>query len=285
MNYLSRLRACVALLSQKNPEAEVTNQIIKSADPETLIEWLMESARRIRGFDLTCDYADHYRLRLNVFSGHTFRDIILYGSYQMDLMELIVSQVNPNELLFIDVGANIGTTILNAHSLGFRRFLGFEPIKKNFDDLIYNTKQIAHDSELDFRMLAVGNKKGELPLHLNEASCGRHSFKVDFDYKTEIVETTTLDELNINQKNFMLIDTEGFELEVLLGAKNLMPKTHGVCAEITPRYISAKDLEELRMLFNSHFKRHFIKGRLIERDVTYAEFYNSSEQYDIVSFK
>lgn len=285
MNYLLRLKACIALLFYKNPEADVTSRIIKSADSETLIEWLMESARRIRGFDLTCNYADHYKLKLNVFSGHTFRDIILYGSYQMDLMKLIVSQVNPKELLFIDVGANVGTTVLNAHSLGFRRFLGFEPIKKNFDDLIYNTSQIAHDSQLDFRMVAVGDKKGELPLHLNEASCGRHSFKVDFDYKTEVVEVITLDEMDINQENFILIDTEGFELEVLLGAKNLIRKTHGVCAEITPRYILPEHLEELRVFINTHFNRHFIRGRLIERDVTYAEFRNDNEQYDIVSFK
>lgn len=285
MNYLSRVKACAALLLKKYPEAAVTSQIIKTADPETMIEWLMESARRIRGFDLTCDYADRYRLKLNVFSGHTFRDIILFGSYQMDLMELIASQVNPSSLLFIDVGANVGTTILNAHSVGFRRFLGFEPIKKNFDDLIYNTKQIAEDSELDFRMLAVGNKKGQLPLHLNEASCGRHSFKVDFDYKAEIVDIVTLDELNIDQESFILIDTEGFELEVLLGAQGLMPKIKGVCAEITPRYISAEDLEKLRVFLNTHFKRHFIKGYMIARDVTPAEFYNDNEQYDIVSFK
>ncbi len=285
MNYLKRLKACAALLFLKNPEAAVTNQIIKTADPETLIEWLMESARRIRGFNLTCDYADRYKLKLNVFSGHTFRDIILMGSYQMDLMELIASQVKPTELLFIDVGANVGTTILNAHSVGFRRFLGFEPIKKNFDDLLINTKQISKDSELDFRMLAVGEKKGQMPLHLNEASCGRHSFKVDFDYKTEIVEIVTLDELDIDQENFMLIDTEGFELEVLLGAKKLMARTQGVCAEITPRYISTEDLEELRVFLNTHFKRHFLKGSLIERDITPAEFYNGSEQYDIVSFR
>lgn len=285
MNYLSRWKACAALLFKKSPESVVTSQIIKSADSEVLIEWLMESARRIRGFNLTCDYADRYKLKLNVFSGHTFRDIILYGSYQMDLMELIVSHVNPQNLLFIDVGANIGTTILNAHSLGFRKFLGFEPIKKNFDDLLQNTKQISQDSELDCRMLAVGNKKGRIPLHLNEASCGKHSFKVDFDYKTEVVEVVTLDDLSIDQENFMLIDTEGFELEVLLGAKGLIPKIQGVCAEVTPRYISEKDLDELRVFLNTHFKRHFIKGRLIERDITYAEFYNNSEQYDVVSFK
>ena len=245
----------------------------------------MESARRIKGFDLTCDYANRYKLKLNVFSGHTFRDIILFGSYQMDLMELIAHHLNPCDLLFINVGANVGTTILNAHSVGFRKFLGFEPIKKNFDDLQFNTAQIAKDSELDFRMLAVGNKRGKLPLHLNEASCGRHSFKVDFNYKTEIVEIITLDELNIDQDNFLLIDTEGFELEVLLGAKKLMWKTHGVCAEITPRYISAHDLEELRIFLNAHFKRHFIKGQLMERDITQTEFYNDNEQYDIVSFK
>ncbi len=270
---------------QKYPEASVSNLIIKSADSETIIAWLMESSRRIQGFDLTCKYADRYTLKLNVFSGHTFRDIISLRSYQMDLMQLIVTQVDPTKLLFIDVGANIGTTILNAHSLGFRKFIGFEPIKKNFDDLIFNTQQIACDSKLDFRMLAVGNKKGKLPLHLNEASCGRHSFKVDFEYKTEIVETITLDELQIDQENFILIDTEGFELEVLLGATKLIEKTQGVCAEITPAYISSKDLEELRVFLNTYFKRHFINGALIERDVTHKEFYNENQQYDIVSFK
>ena len=285
MNYIRRLKACASLCFERNPEASVTSHIIKSADPETLIEWLMESARRIDGFDLTCNYADSYKLKLNVFSGHTFRDIILYGSYQMDLMELIVNQVDPKKLLFIDVGANVGTTILNAHSLGFRKFLGFEPIKKNFDDLISNTGQISENSELDLRMLAVGDKKGELPLHLNEASCGRHSFKVDFNYETETVDVITLDDLNINQENFLLIDTEGFELEVLLGAEKLLEKTQGICAEITPRYISLEHVEELRVFINTHFKRHFIKGKLIERDITYSEFYNDSEQYDIVSFK
>ena len=283
MKFLSRLKSCIALLSKAHPEALITRHIIKSADPETLIEWLMESENRIKGFDLTCDYADEYRLKLNVCSGHTFRDIILYGSYQMDIMKLIASKLDPKSLLFIDVGANIGTTILNAHFVGFRKFLAFEPIKENFDDLVYNMEQIQHNSDLDLRMLAVSNKKEKLPMHLNETACGRHSFKVDFQYKTEVVETTTLDDIGIIEDNFLLIDTEGFELEVLQGAKDLIKNTKGVCAEITPRYISSQDLEELRVFLNKHFSQHFICGKWLNRDVTKSEFFNNNEQYDIIS--
>lgn len=111
MNYLSRLKACAALLFKKHPQADVTDQILKTSDPEVLITWLMEAARRIEGFNLTCRYAGRYILKLNVFSGHTFRDIIRFGSYQMDLMELIVSQINPKDVLFIR-GLNFKATDL-----------------------------------------------------------------------------------------------------------------------------------------------------------------------------
>ena len=69
--------------------------------------------------------------------------VIRKGHFTFEVMEALAGvlrqhRLDPAALLFIDAGANIGTSCLNAAQIGFRRILAIEPDPDNFRLLARN---------------------------------------------------------------------------------------------------------------------------------------------------
>ena len=126
-----------------------------------------------------------------------------------------------NNGIMIDVGANMGiySLLLNDN---FKKFILFEPIRETAKICEINMKLNSIDYEL--YNIALGNEKGEI----------KFQFKGNFDSTAKIerkegnykVRIDKLDDI-IDKKlykdiKFMKIDVEGFELEVLKGAENII---------------------------------------------------------------
>ena len=165
----------------------------------------------------------HSKVQFCMKTGNPCADYILeHGIYEYNLIKWCEQYLNP-ESTFVDIGAHMGTyTVLLGKKC--REVHAFEAQKSTFDCLSvsicinngYNT--CAHN-------VALGSCDTEMVLHhvsedggcstvrpevLNSAGLGIIS--------SETVKVTTLDSFNIKNIDFMKIDVEGYELEVIKGA-------------------------------------------------------------------
>jgi len=128
--------------------------------------------------------------------------------------------------VFIDVGANVGK-----YSLALSKIIGdsgkivaVEPVPRTFDALAQAVK-INGLSNIIPLNIACWSENTKLDIFLSEYS-GSCSIKRNFGLGHVIVEAKTLDslvnELGLNRVDFVKIDVEGSELEVLEGMKNTL---------------------------------------------------------------
>ena len=121
-----------------------------------------------------------------------------------------------------DVGANDGRSILRLQQhLPPHRTFAFEPVSSTFQTLVQQTKHL--DAVRCFQ-LALGAKTGHETMYLSELAV-MNSFSSEWSEPvgTETVEVATVDQVMAEQGvefiDFLKIDTEGHDLEVLKGAE------------------------------------------------------------------
>ena len=139
------------------------------------------------------------------------RSLELYGEYCHAEIEAIKSLVSPTSW-FVDIGANIGT-----HTIGVspyvNRVVAFEADSANFDLLVKNISACSCENVTP-TPLAISDKFGEVA--------------TEFDYgKTTVVpgaavKTASLDMIGLPQIDFVKIDVEGMELQVLYGMRGTL---------------------------------------------------------------
>jgi FkbM family methyltransferase len=147
-----------------------------------------------------------------------------------DLYLDIHKKVNYGPLYTVfDVGANIGQTWEWVRSKESNaRIYCFEPVSMSFDELKLKTST---DQNCVVEKLALGTEKSEKSIKLYADYPFLNSLKDDVmnpskDAIEEIVQIDTLDrycaEHGINKIDLLKIDTEGYELMVLEGAKKML---------------------------------------------------------------
>jgi len=147
------------------------------------------------------------------------------SDYQQGILDWATSVIDDFSLA-IDIGANIGL-----HSLRFSKLFdqveSFEPFSVNYECLKKNTKTFSNINLPNKGLGSVVTKK-TIMLPEDSSNSGAPSI-VDFvntDRKiiAEEIEVSILDDFNF-QPNFIKIDTQGFEMEILKGAVNTL-NTH-----------------------------------------------------------
>ena len=135
-----------------------------------------------------------------------------------------------------DVGANVGdTAIYFSESFPQASVFAYEPVPETFRQLQSRTKQNARIHPFE---LALGNRVGELEIFVGEHSTA-NSLVVDRGGVKRQIGCSTVDEqvrqLNITEVGLLKIDVEGFEAEVLDGAKSTLDgKCRFVLVECEP---------------------------------------------------
>lgn len=180
------------------------------------------------------------------YIGYSSDGTIIYGMYMQDknyaademkIFHALTKKfygLDDSSGYFLDLGANIGTTCVYfikklAPNL---KVLAFEPDPETFKLLRANL--ILND--LDDRTIAVncglGDKFDEMTMYIHKENPGGNSLlNYKADAPTETVKVMPLDSYLAENKiaaqdvKYIWIDTEGFEPQVLLGAKNLLAKT------------------------------------------------------------
>ncbi|MES1991681.1 MAG: FkbM family methyltransferase, partial [Pseudomonadota bacterium] len=174
------------------------------------------------------DYADFSRLQAAISSG---------------TLKL------PQDAIFLDVGANIGTHTIYAMNSGlFSQAVCFEPDPENFKLLCLNIKENGYGDKCHLLNIALGAASGTAELELAADNFGDHRIRQngqnatvenlynEEERKTVSVRMETLDaalaELGIDPTRcFLHMDVQGFEPYVLQGATKFLASCKTVFTE------------------------------------------------------
>lgn len=133
------------------------------------------------------------------------------------------------EIYFYDIGANTGYYGIMAAHLGEGKIkcYSFEPLKEYCDCLWESIRLNRFDDVTKVLNFALGNENGQKSLYLDgSGSSFSHEFVGSGDLSQKMVEVKRLDDVILSEKlalpDFIKIDVEGFELEVLKGGERII---------------------------------------------------------------
>jgi FkbM family methyltransferase len=166
----------------------------------------------------------------------------------------------------IDVGANSGQFALEMRGFGFTgKILSFEPQKKVYSLLEQNAKKDLNWKTFNY---ALGDFDGTskiniaqnsyssslldmLPAHLSAAP--QSKFISEETIVVKKLDTVLPDLINREEKVFLKIDTQGFEKNIINGARNVLNRVVGMHVEMSlvPLYRGDTSFEEMNAFLNT----------------------------------
>ena len=169
----------------------------------------------------------------------------------------------------IDVGANIGTYIVYLAKL-YNTVYSFEPIPSLANKLtasklrnvyVYNVGLAQQNSKLELN-IPYNNITGE-PLYAWSYFDAEYIERSFFKWESIIVDCRTLDSYHFNDVDFIKIDVEGYELNVLIGAKDTINKYKPILLIDIPS--RRKDRNNILDYLNDmKYSEYFIKNNKIK---------------------
>ena len=159
---------------------------------------------------------------------------------------LYIAKLNklPGANIIIDIGAADGEiSLLFSKAYPEAIIYAFEPIKSAFTNLYQNVKENPHILPVN---KALGNTNGERIIHISESIRSSSIFEIENDikntYLAEQLKYKRDEKINISRLdneipqdinvNIVKIDVQGYELEVLKGAKLTLLRTKLVVLEM-----------------------------------------------------
>jgi len=165
---------------------------------------------------------------------HDCRNSDMPATWEIDWWKKLTQEIRPGDTI-VDVGAYIGiVTIILARKTGITgKVLAFEPHPKNAALFKKNIKLNGVSGQVEFFDIAIG--RDSKPLLLVDKGSISHIISSAAPGCTDCltVKSSSLDEILQNRKiDIVKIDVEGYEANVLYGARNLLRKK-----ESCPRFI------------------------------------------------
>ena len=153
----------------------------------------------------------------------------------------IIKKYNMNISGVIHIGAHYGEEVPNYVKVGIENIVLFEPLKENFEVLKKNILPYSNFNIKKYQV-ALGNKSTSIIMNLSSNNLESSSIlkpkqhlnlypDITFD-RTEEVELQKLDDYNCKNYNFINMDVQGYELEVLKGAKDTLNHIDYVYCEV-----------------------------------------------------
>jgi len=147
---------------------------------------------------------------------------------------------NMNIKGIIHVGAHYGEEISEYIDNGIQDIILFEPLVENFDVLSKKVKTL--NANIEGHQVALGSKKGDATMYVSDNEKQSSSVlkpKVHLTHhphvkfpSTEEVEVHLLDDYNSKDYNFINMDVQGYELEVLKGGTKTLEHVDYVYCEV-----------------------------------------------------
>lgn len=233
--------------------------------PEGLLR-LIDYRRRFQALNLSPNFAFSRQHR---------------AALEHSLIELLPREELSALRCVVDVGANKGSWAIGIAGLtNAERVIAYEPIPEVYSALQRNARKFPHISCFN---CAVGATIGRATLHVesqSELSSIREMTNVaetvhgvDLARTRDItVPLTTLDHdlADCDEISLLKIDVQGYEAEVLAGARSILRRTRVLLVEIlySSYYVDALDFTALHSLIvsNANFKLWGISAPAISQD-------------------
>lgn len=136
--------------------------------------------------------------------------------------DLFDKKKNKKEFVIIDIGANIGSM-----TCGFAKFstkvYAFEPVSSTFKALQGSVK-INNLTNVKLFNCALGNENSMKEININNKLSGASSFYQELNGTKETVEIKKLDSFNFDRIDFIKMDVQEGEYDVLLGGIQTIKK-------------------------------------------------------------
>jgi FkbM family methyltransferase len=182
------------------------------------------------------------------------RDIIIDGVREKNSVGVFFKEYRP-DMNTIDLGANLGYYLLMEASVrkkynGKGTIYAIEPNPYTFEYLNKNIK-LNNYSDIKTMNLAIGEKKEVKPFYLSKNwNCSRFVPGPDTSDIVEVKEMKieTLDNLFAKKKiDFIRMDVEGFEFNILRGAKKLIADNPNIAIffEFHAQFFTTPQREEI----------------------------------------
>ena len=137
--------------------------------------------------------------------------------------------------IFVDCGAYVGDTIERYifNRLGvFNKIYAFEPGEKQREAMQYRIERLKKEWALEDNAIivvpsALGEKNRQTKMNGTKSLMGYNLLVENTEYDVELINCVTLDDFfsGIEEKpTFIKVDVEGYELELLKGARNIIEK-------------------------------------------------------------
>lgn len=197
-----------------------------------LFSWLFK--KNLLPFIQTIDQPLLGNFRIHLYTKNFIDASIYYtGDYENYLKVHYQKYIHPGDTV-LDAGANIGF-----HSLFFAQLTGetgkviaFEPIPINYNALMKNIA-LNDFPQVIANNIALGNENCTLKIHIDRTAQNPGAFNLleDGEKNCSVICEKGDDFLTkhrINKVNFIKIDVEGYELEVVKGLKDTISKDRPV---------------------------------------------------------
>ncbi len=194
-------------------------------------------------------------------------EIFFFGAYEPHTNTVLKKYVRPGDVV-IEGGSHIGTeTLILSRLVGDTGHVyGFEPTTTSFHSLNENIK-LNGLTNISTYELALGEKNGAVgfcllpPWHCNPGRNGK-VVRSDEIIKTTVNQTTIdtfVQENNLTKVNFLKMDIQGGEMDLLDGAHETLSRFHPIIfTEASPKY---NDLPKLYEKLKSYgYAIYRIKG-------------------------
>ena len=153
---------------------------------------------------------------IEIADGHSF----YYSHREIFIDEIYQFKSDKKDPVIIDCGSNYGTSILYFKEIyPDSKIVGVEADPNIFEILKNNISQTSFYN-ITLLNKAISNEKGPIQFYSEGADGGR-IHKMDSPKKSYKIETIALDELIDGEVDFLKMDIEGAETDVLCGSQKL----------------------------------------------------------------
>lgn len=219
----------------------------------TLLRWVYWQVRqRLTDRPLQMSFVNESALIIHPREGLTGYWYVRLPDY--DEQKFLLNYLQEGDVFF-DVGANAGAYSVLAASLGCKVY-AFEPVPKTFERLSANI-HLNEAMRIEAMQTAVGEFPGRLSITTDLGPGNHLVLESDPNHNSIAVDVLTLSDLvtQVGAPSFIKIDVEGFELEVIRGAGDLLDSKilNGFLIEtFRPQNWHLPKLRELEAILERH---------------------------------
>ncbi|MEH6527984.1 MAG: FkbM family methyltransferase [Sneathiella sp.] len=221
------------------------------------------------------------------------RSVVLHGNWGRTETEKVVAFLERQEILSgngvaMDLGANIGTQTLYLYLTGkFKKVIAVEAAPKNFDFLQANVRVNGWSDEIEALHAAIYTEDGVISLNLkDEDVSGGHSL-LQLPGNTNTVEVPAITigslinkySIKPEQVEFVWMDIEGFDFEILQEIQKTIGSKLPVFLEFSPHFMGENKTREFVDFVHSHYTHIYSFQNLNEDPVRLTDLTALADTY------